>query len=119
MVGAGTACLAVTGTAGLGLLGRASKVWPLPEAPPTNAEGPWAFRSRPDLRPPAVEVVKEAHDTAPGYIFVAPQEEDTGQGGSLAVDDGGQVVWFRRLPEASGRAMNFGVQKYRGEPVLT
>ena len=135
MVGAGTACLVVTGTAGLGLLGRAPKVrplhppkvgtlhapkvWPLPDVPRANAGGPWAFRSRPDLRPPAVEVTRKAHDTAPGYIFVAPQEGDTGQGGSLTVDDEGQVVWFRPLQDASGRAMNFGAQTYRGEPVLT
>jgi hypothetical protein len=64
-------------------------------------------------------VTREAHDTAPGYIFVAPEEGDTGQGGSLTVDDGGQVAWFRPLRDAVGRAMNFGVQTYRGEPVLT
>jgi Arylsulfotransferase (ASST) len=62
----------------------------------------------------------EAHDdAAPGYVFVSPQEGDAGQGGSLIVDDGGQVVWFRPLLGVPGRAMNFGVQTYRGEPVLT
>jgi hypothetical protein len=132
LLGGGAAGLAV---AGLALKGRvtkvaslhtpddgslrAAKVWPLPDASPANPEGPWTFRSRTDLSPPAVEVTREAHDTAPGYIFVAPQEGDTGQGGSLIVDDGGQVVWFRRFRGASGRAMNFEVQTYRGEPVLT
>jgi hypothetical protein len=136
MLGTGSACLAVTGAAGLGLLGRATKVkplhtpkagslrppkvWPLPDASQANPEGPWAFRSRLDLSPPAVEVRTEAHeDTASGYVFVSPQEGDTGQGGSLTVDDGGQVAWFRHLLGTSGRAMNFGVQTYRGEPVLT
>jgi hypothetical protein len=136
VLGAGTACLAVTGATGLGLLGRvtkvrplhtprsgplrAPKVWPLQGATPANPERPWAFRSRPDLSPPAVEVRREAHDdTASGYIFVSPQESDTGQGGPLTVDDGGQVVWFHHLRGAAGRAMNFGVQTYRGEPVLT
>ena len=132
----GAACLAVTGATGLALQGRftkvkplhtpkvgplrAPKVWPLPYATPANPEGPWAFRSRPDLSPPAVEVRREAHDdTASGYVFVSPQEDDSGQGGSLAVDDEGQVVWFRPLQDTSGRAMNFQVQTYRGEPVLT
>jgi hypothetical protein len=65
-------------------------------------------------------VRREAHDDiASGYIFIAPQEGDTGQGGSLTVDDGGQAVWFRPLQGTSGRAMNFEMQTYRGEPVLT
>jgi len=64
-------------------------------------------------------VTEKAHDTAPGYIFVAPQEGDTGQGGSMILDDRGQVVWFRPLPGKYGRAMNLEVQSYRGEPVLT
>jgi hypothetical protein len=136
VLGAGAACLAVTGSAGLALLERfarvrplhtprvgplrASKVWLLPDASPANPERPWAFNSRPDLSPPAVEVSREAHeDTASGYVFVSPQEDDTGQGGSLIVDDGGQVAWFRPLRGTSGRAMNFGMQTYRGEPVLT
>ena len=136
MLGAGAACLAVAGSAGLALLERVtrvsplhtpradplrtSKVWLLPDASPANPEGPWTFSSRLDLSPPAVEVRREAHDrTAPGYVFVAPQEGDTGQGGSLIVDDGGQVAWFRPLQDTSGRVMNFGMQTYRGEPVLT
>jgi hypothetical protein len=136
MLGAGTACLAVSGMVGLGLLGsdrkkvgalhapstgplRAPEVWPLPGAPPADPAGPWDFRSRPDLRPPAVEVLTQAHDTAPGHIFVAPQAGDGGQGGSLVVDDGGQVAWFYPLRGPSGRAMDFRVQTYRGEPVLT
>ena len=80
----------------------------------------WAFRSRPDLSPPAVEVATEAREeTAPGYIFVAPEKGDAGQGGSMILDDRGQVVWFRPLQGSHGRAMNLEVQSYRGEPVLT
>ncbi|MBD0253458.1 MAG: hypothetical protein ICV31_03070, partial [Rubrobacter sp.] len=37
----------------------------------------------------------------------------------MIVDDRGQVVWFRPLRSESGRVMNFEVQNYRGEPVLT
>jgi Arylsulfotransferase (ASST) len=86
---------------------------------PTPQRGVWAFRSRPDLSPPDVEVAKEAHDTAPGYIFVAPEKGDAGQGGSLIIDNKGQVVWFRPLRGKHVRAMNFEVQIYQGEPVLT
>ena len=62
---------------------------------PFPSDGVWAFRSRPDLNPPAVEVAKEARDdTAPGYIFVAPEKGGAGKGGSMIIDDRGQVVWF-------------------------
>src|SRR5215217_8265186 len=86
---------------------------------PPPPEGVWAFRSRPELSPPTIEVVKKAHHTASGYVFVAPEEGEVGQGGSLIIDDRGQVVWFRPLLNTSGRAMNFEVQTYRGKPVLT
>ena len=86
---------------------------------PALQHGVWNFRSRPDLSPPAVEVTTQAHDTAPGYIFVSPEKGDVGQGGSLIVDDHGQVVWFRPLQGRYGRAHNLKVQSYRGKGVLT
>jgi hypothetical protein len=76
------------------------------------------FRSRPDLSPPAIEVTKEASGTAPGYIFVAPKE-GTGQNGPMILDDRGQLVWFRSLQSRGLRAMDFKVQLFRGETVLT
>jgi hypothetical protein len=80
----------------------------------------WAFRSRPDLSPPAVEVATEAREeTAPGYIFVAPEKGDAGQGGSMILDDRGQVVWFHPLRGPYGRTMNFEAQTYQGRDVLT
>jgi Arylsulfotransferase (ASST) len=118
-VSAGATCLALTDTVGCKLLESTSKVRPLPSASSASAKVVWAFRSRPDLSPPTVEVVTQAHDTAPGYYFVAPEEGDAGQGGSMIVDNRGQVVWFRPLPGSYGRAMDFKVQSYRGIPVLT
>ncbi len=41
--------------------------------PPRPEGGAWAFRSRPDLRPPAVGVARRGNGTAPGYTFVAPK----------------------------------------------
>src|ERR687897_812932 len=66
---AGAAYLALTGTVGSETPERSSqvrssrtpRVKPLPGAP-LPPEGVWAFRSRPDLNPPAVEVTTETHD---------------------------------------------------------
>ena len=135
VLGAGTACLTLTGAEGCELFGRVTKleslrtprvsplrvpkVWLLPSASPPPSTGVWSFRSRPDLSPPVVEVTKHRPDSAPGYILVAPEEGGAGQGGSLTVDNRGQVVWFRPLQGSHGRAMNLKMQSYRGRPVLT
>ena len=117
--GAGAAYLALANTAGCGSPEQTEKVSPLSGVSYAPPDGLWAFRSRPDLIPPVVEVTKEARGTAPGYVFLAPETGDAGQGGSMIIDDRGQVVWFRPLVGTSGRAMNFKTQTYRGEPVLT
>src|SRR5215218_1130492 len=102
---AGAAYLALTGTVGSETPERSSKVRssrtprvkPLPGVP-LAPDGVWTFRSRPDLNPPAVEVAKEARaETAPGYIFVAPEKGDAGKGGSMILDNDGQPVWLRLL----------------------
>src|SRR5215216_5141790 len=124
---AGAAYLALTGTVGSETPERSSKVRssrtpgvkPLPGVP-FPPDGVWAFRSRPDLDPPAVEVATEARDdTAPGYIFVAPEKGGAGKGGSMIIDDRGQVVWFHPLRGPYGRTMNFETQNYQGTEVLT
>jgi Arylsulfotransferase (ASST) len=74
------------------------------------------FVSRPDLRPSPVEVLRPAHGTAPGLIFVSP-ERGVDQAGPLILDDHGQVVWFH--PVSAHRVTSFQVQRYRGRPVLT
>jgi hypothetical protein len=130
--GAGATYLALANTVGCEPAERTSKAKSTKTSQPTQpvgavAYGPqpapqhgvWNFRSRPDLSPPAVEVTTQAHDTAPGYIFVAPEKGDVGQGGSMIVDDRGEVVWFRPLQGRYGRAHNLKVQSYRGKGVLT
>ena len=82
-----------------------------PPAPPKEVR---TFRSRPELGPPAVEITEHAHDTAPGYIFVAAKK-GAGQDGPMIVDDLGRLVWFSK----NRYATDFKVQRYRGEPVLT
>jgi Arylsulfotransferase (ASST) len=74
------------------------------------------YHSRPDLRPPPVEIVKRARHTAAGYIFIAPKK-DVEQAGPLILDNRGHVVWFRPLDTHA--VTDFRVQRYRGRPVLT
>jgi hypothetical protein len=76
----------------------------------------WAFRSRPDFSPAAVEVTStQAHqDTAPGYVFVA-LKEGAGEHGPMIIDDLGQLVWFGKYRSAR----DFKMQYYKGRPVLT
>ena len=81
------------------------------------------FRSRPDLSPPAIDVTARAHSQAPGYVFVAPKngpgEESPAQDGAMILDEDGQLVWFRPSQRERRDVMNFEVQRYKGEPVLT
>ena len=126
--GAGAAYLALAGTVGSEPVEsypkvrsvRTPRVKPLLGVPFPPQDGKWAFRSRPDLKAPAVEVSTQAHeDTAPGYIFFAPEKGGAGKGGTMIIDDHGRVVWFRPLRGPFGRTMNFGTQTYQGREVLT
>ena len=74
------------------------------------------FRSRPDLRPPVVEIRRPARDTAAGYIFLAPKRK-VAQAGPLILDDAGEVIWFHPL-DTEG-VTDFRAQRYDGRPVLT
>jgi len=104
-VGAGATYLALTNTVGCAL----------PRISPAAAKGVWAFRSRPDLSPPALEVTTQTRDdTAPGYIFAAAKE-GTGDHGPMIIDDVGQLVWQGKYVSAR----DFKMQHYRGRPVLT
>ncbi|TML97263.1 MAG: hypothetical protein E6G03_03055 [Actinobacteria bacterium] len=74
------------------------------------------YHSRPDLRPPPIQILKRARDTAAGYIFIAPKK-NVEQAGPLILDNRGRVVWFRPLDTHA--VTDFRVQRYRGRPVLT
>jgi hypothetical protein len=131
-LGAYAACLTLTTTVGCDLLERTSeltslrtprvgplrvpKVWSLPSVSPPPEEDVWAFRSRPDLGPAAVEVGStQGHDdTAPGYIFAA-LKEGAGEHGPMIIDDQGELVCFSKHTTAR----DFKVQYYKGRPVLT
>ena len=117
-VAAGGASLALLGLAGCGP-NRSVEAMAAP-APtgPTRV-----YRSRPDLRPPPVEVTTPARGTAPGYLFAAskngPGETHPSQDGCMILDNEGQPVWLRPVRAEERDAMDFKVQSYRGRPVLT
>ncbi|HKH37604.1 MAG TPA: arylsulfotransferase family protein [Rubrobacter sp.] len=116
---AGSVWITLTGTLGCEQRPRARAI-----VSPAREEQPWAFLSRPDLRPPAIEVRTQSHGTAPGYVFVAPKKEPGASGPSedapLILDDRGQPVWFHPVQgDEEKDAFNFEVQKYKGETVLT
>jgi hypothetical protein len=80
-------------------------------APPSRT-----YHSRPDLKPPLVQIRTAAHNTAPGYIFLAPKMV-VAQAGPMIMDNRGEVVWFKPLNTKG--VTDFRVQQYRGKPVLT
>jgi hypothetical protein len=74
------------------------------------------YHSRPDLRPPLVQIKTPAHGTAPGYVFLAPKLA-VAQAGPMIMDNRGEVVWFK--PLNTHGVTDFRVQRYQGKPVLT
>jgi hypothetical protein len=90
---------------------------PFDEAKPATDPGVQAFRSRPDLRPPAVRVNVRSAAARPGEILVAPKRGAT-QVGPMILDEDGELAWFHPL-EDDLQAFDFRAQEYRGRPVLT
>jgi Arylsulfotransferase (ASST) len=86
---------------------------------PAAEAGPPRYRSRPDLRTlPDVTITTPANGTLPGYIFLTPAS-GAGLWGPLIVDEKGAPVWFRKVPDPATVAIDFKVQRYRNQPVLT
>lgn len=84
---------------------------------PTASSPPYRrFVTRPDLKPPPVQILKRTRGVSPGYIFIAPKK-DVAQTGPLILDNLGRVIWFHRLETTA--VTDFRVQRYRGRPVLT
>ena len=74
------------------------------------------LHSRPDLKPPRMEINTNTPSSSPGKIFFAPKED-----GMVIADNGGRISWFR--PTGFGgtgnEIYNFQKQTYHGRPVLT
>jgi hypothetical protein len=76
-----------------------------------------AFHSRPDLRPPSIEL--SGRRASGGLLFLGPSTTNTGsQPGPMLVDHHGQPAWFRPI-SSENWAANVTVQSFRGQPVLT
>ena len=75
-----------------------------------------ALMSRPDLKPPQLNVLTPGADAAAGKILYAPA-----QFGMAIADNYGRTSWFRpvNFGGAGDRIANFQKQKYKGKPVLT
>jgi Arylsulfotransferase (ASST) len=78
--------------------------------------GTAGYYTRPDLRPPLIEVATSGPGVDSGLIFLAPFAGPS-QYGPLIVDNAGEPVWFR--PSATLSSHNFRVQRLHGKPVLT
>src|SRR5215207_3611894 len=115
---AGTALVALSGSLGCEPSSRTRA-----SAAPQGPGQARTFRSRPDLRPPAIKVNTNLPGTAPGHIFVSPKkgpgEEGPTEDAPLIVDSSGEPVWFHPLKDAEADAFTFEVQTYKGETVLT
>lgn len=79
---------------------------------------PQTFRSRPDLRPPVIDVTTPAEGTAPGYVFVGAKIPD-GQNGAMILDDRGDLIWFGPAANDVEEYNDVRVQMLQGRPVLT
>jgi hypothetical protein len=89
---------------------------PLPPAPRLPGDV-LSFRSRPDLQPVSVEIVKRSRQESAGDLFLTPQQGPV-QNGPMILTSSGQLVWFKPVPKGD-LAADFRVQHYHGKPVLT
>jgi Arylsulfotransferase (ASST) len=79
-----------------------------------------AFVTRPDLRPPRIEITQSPAAQRVGAelpYFAVANEGNTGDRGLMLLDRSGDLVWFR--PVSTPAVKNLNVQIYRGKPVLT
>jgi hypothetical protein len=77
----------------------------------------WRYRSRTDLAPPAVKLLKTSGRAEPEDLFLAPQFGPVENGPEI-LDSSGNLIWFDRVAHGNA-ASDFRVQQYHGRPVLT
>jgi Arylsulfotransferase (ASST) len=90
---------------------------PVPEGPAPATDPRQAFRSRPDLRPPALLVNVPASEVAKGLLFLTPNNGVAPDGPTI-LDDRGELVWARPMT-GERHATAFRVIDFDGEPALT
>ncbi|HEX3518834.1 MAG TPA: arylsulfotransferase family protein [Solirubrobacteraceae bacterium] len=110
--GIGVAGLSVSGVVGELVTGAFASRSPGPPRAPH-------WRTRPDLRIPALTVNRNEAGTSTDPIFIAPYNApNNAQAGAVIVDNRGEPIWEHPLP-AGTVTTNFRVQRYRSSPVLT
>ncbi|HET9893792.1 MAG TPA: arylsulfotransferase family protein [Streptosporangiaceae bacterium] len=84
----------------------------------TVVDGYRRFVTRPDLNPPVLRVASRQAGSQARYYFMNAPYSGPGRGGAIIADARGDLVWMG--PDAPGaHRIEFNVQSYRGEPVLT
>jgi hypothetical protein len=102
---------------GVGLLLAGSLDIPALAATPKKEPDPVRrYVTRPDLRPPIIDIRHASGQAAAGHLFIAPSS-GAGQRGTLIHDNAGDPIWFK--PSTPVTAMNFRAAIYKGKPVLT
>ncbi|SNY58352.1 arylsulfotransferase family protein [Paractinoplanes atraurantiacus] len=114
LIGAGAAALTGVAGGGFGYAIGTPAAAPAPAAATTPK-----YSSRPDFQNIAdVTITTPASGTAPGYLLFSPASGSS-LWGPLMVDQAGSPVWFRQTPPPATVSIDFKVQQYRKQPVLT
>lgn len=89
-----------------------------PEAagPSPASEPRQSFRSRPDLRPPAMLVGVQPSDVAEGLLFLTPNNGEAPDGPTI-LDDSGELIWARPM-RGDRHATALRVIGFHGQPAL-
>jgi Arylsulfotransferase (ASST) len=115
----GLAGASVAGAAGFGLSACSPSPTTLQLIQTASSTSGPPFKSRPDLTPPRITIRHPGAIKAdPRYIFLNAPYSGPGHGGSYIIDTKGHFVWFGPNTSTHHR-MNFSVQAYNGQPVLT
>ncbi|HEX2321986.1 MAG TPA: arylsulfotransferase family protein [Streptosporangiaceae bacterium] len=115
---AGAAGLAANGCSVIGIGNNGQGQTQTVEARVTAFSAGPPFKSRPDLTPPHITIRNHGAASSPRYIFLNAPYSGPGHGGSYIIDRHGHFVWFG-ANTATHHRMNFSVQTYKGEQVLT
>lgn len=76
------------------------------------------LQSRPDLRPPLMEITTRAEEIGEGYIFVGSRGNDS-QAGAMILDNSGEIIWFNPPDNDLNEHHDVRAQEFNGEPVVT
>ncbi len=91
---------------------------PTPTPPPPGPR--LAFRSRPDLTPPAMLIRDRSPETAPGLLLLTPNNGEAEDGPTI-YDGAGDLVWMRpdsAVGKEGLHATNLQVVQVNGAPLL-